>query len=290
MTLDEYQSNAVITAQSPSHGESRVIALLGLSGETGELLSEYKKYLRDGEAHRLFPSRVKEELGDILWYVGWTASLFGLTLSDVAYENLRKTRARWGDDQLELVEPHRFDHTFPEAQQLPDRMLVELQEQFHDGRSVIRTYVNGNLTGDPLTDNSFVGDGYRFHDVFHFSYAAVLGWSPVVRLIMGRKRRGDSMVDEVEDGGRAKVIEEGISAMAFAYAQDYGFLENKSVVDRDLLHTIQKMTAHLEVGACTMREWESAILQGFNVWREIQKNQGGTFLADLSARTITFVG
>lgn len=43
--------------------------MLGLAGETGELLNEYKKHLRDGEAHVLFKDRVAEELGDLLWYI-----------------------------------------------------------------------------------------------------------------------------------------------------------------------------------------------------------------------------
>jgi len=37
--------------------------LLGLAGEAGGLLSEYKKFLRDGSAHKLFKQRVGEELG-----------------------------------------------------------------------------------------------------------------------------------------------------------------------------------------------------------------------------------
>ena len=42
---------------------SVIVPLLGLAGEAGGLLSEYKKYLRDGAAHRLFKERVGEELG-----------------------------------------------------------------------------------------------------------------------------------------------------------------------------------------------------------------------------------
>jgi len=44
-------------------------ALLGLAGEAGTLLSEYKKHLRDGDAHQLHKERVAEELGDLLWYL-----------------------------------------------------------------------------------------------------------------------------------------------------------------------------------------------------------------------------
>ena len=61
-----------------------IVPMLGLAGETGQLLSEYKKHLRDGEAHRLFKERVSEELGDLLWYIANVASKFDLTLDEIA--------------------------------------------------------------------------------------------------------------------------------------------------------------------------------------------------------------
>jgi len=81
MELNDYQARALVTAQVPADsGSELTVRLLGLSGEVGELLSEYKKHLRDGEAHHLFTSRVEEELGDILWYVAAVAERFGLGL------------------------------------------------------------------------------------------------------------------------------------------------------------------------------------------------------------------
>ena len=69
--------------------------MLGLAGETGQLLSEYKKHLRDGEAHRLFMDRVGEELGDLLWYIANVASKFDLDLGQIAQQNLDKVHARF---------------------------------------------------------------------------------------------------------------------------------------------------------------------------------------------------
>jgi NTP pyrophosphatase (non-canonical NTP hydrolase) len=75
MDLNEYQVSALKTDQVPAVANSeKILPLLGLAGEAGQLLSEYKKYLRDGEAHELFPERVAEELGDILWYVASAAA------------------------------------------------------------------------------------------------------------------------------------------------------------------------------------------------------------------------
>lgn len=55
----------------------------------GRFLSEYKKYLRDGPAHKLFEERLGEELGDLLWYLPNVATEFGLTLNGIAEANLK---------------------------------------------------------------------------------------------------------------------------------------------------------------------------------------------------------
>ena len=95
MNLNTYQREAQKTDRVPSRqksddaGTDLVVPLLGLAGETGELLSEYKKHLRDGDSHLLFRERVSEELGDLLWYVANVAAKFNLKLDDVAQANLR---------------------------------------------------------------------------------------------------------------------------------------------------------------------------------------------------------
>ena len=73
-----------------------MIPLAGLASETGELLGEYKKYLRDGESHKLFKERLAEEVGDLLWYVANVATKFDLDLAQVAEQNLAKCEGRWG--------------------------------------------------------------------------------------------------------------------------------------------------------------------------------------------------
>jgi NTP pyrophosphatase (non-canonical NTP hydrolase) len=97
MTVDlsEYQKRARATEQMPSaEGVEEIVPLLGLAGEVGELLNEYKKLLRDGSAHVRFRERLAEELGDLLWYAAETATKFKLDLNDVAERNLAKTQAR----------------------------------------------------------------------------------------------------------------------------------------------------------------------------------------------------
>ena len=296
MEFSEYQNKAVSTDRNPlkSNGsDSIVIPMMGLAGEAGELLTEYKKHLRDGDAHVLYEERIEEELGDILWYVSNIASKFNLKLDEIAMHNLKKTNSRWGKSQ---TGPRVFDAEFCPKERLPRKFQAEIREANIKGRMKVEVHVSGpelNVVpspfGDELTDNSYDPDGYRFHDVFHLSYAAILGWSPVTRRLLDRKRRSRPMVDEVEDGGRASAIEEGISALVFEYARNHHFLDGISAIDSQLLRTIKDMTSRLEVNVCKTQEWERAILDGYEVWRIIAKNQHGIVSVDLDNQKISIV-
>jgi hypothetical protein len=105
--------------------------------------------------------------------------------------------------------------------------------------------------------------------------------------MLSAKRKSDPTFDRVEDGGRAIATEEGVSAMIFAYARDYNFLEGKSSVSTELLRMIKNLVQHLEVSACSTGEWEHAIVEGFKVWREVRNRRGGTVDLDLDNRSIS---
>ena len=276
MDFKTYQERAAKTDRNPATDatdqKAMMIPLLGLAGEAGELLSEYKKYLRDGDVHRLFQERFAEELGDMLWYLANVASKFGLNLADVAEGNLAKCEGRFGEQTNEAA----FDGGFPDGERLPRLFQVDFNTVHDkDDKPRMMAFYKGEPFGDPLTDNAYERDGYRFHDVFHLAFAAVLGWSPITRTLLKRKRKSKPEVDEVEDGGRAKAIEEGISALIFAFGKDYAFLDGKASVSSELLRTVRSMASHLEVARCSTGDWENAILQGFAVWREIYRSRSG---------------
>lgn len=292
MELNAYQQAAqktdrVTDRQSDIARIDVIVPLLGLAGEAGELLSEYKKHLRDGVAHLLFKDRVSEELGDLLWYIANVAEKFDLKLDDVAQSNLRKTYDRWGALPSERFY---FDSDFPEDQRLPLKFEVELTEVEVGDGTKIRATVDGKQIGDDLTDNADDPDGYRFHDIFHLAYVAVLGWSPVIRKLLRRKRKNDQKIDEIQDGGRAQVIDEAVSALAFDYAKSHNDLEGVAAVDYHLLRTIKGITSLLEVKERTMAEWQHAILMGFEVWRAVWKNGGGRVLVDQHLKKLTYLG
>jgi NTP pyrophosphatase (non-canonical NTP hydrolase) len=96
MDFHYYQQEASKTDQVPGPEEQNIVVpLLGLAGEAGSLLTEYKKHFRDGAAYRIFKERIAEELGDILWYMANIATKTGLSLDGVAQGNLRKIHDRW---------------------------------------------------------------------------------------------------------------------------------------------------------------------------------------------------
>lgn len=303
MNFDEYQRRATDTDQNPKPTNDagsiatapqrhEVIPLLGLVGEVGGLLAEYKKLLRDGSTHRRFRDEVAEELGDILWYVSNVASKFDLSLEELAAANLTKVEDRWrAPERRRLL----YDDASDQGQQLPRRFEYAFEHRVVEGMTklVVIDRRNGETTGDPLTDNAYEDDGYRFHDVVHLAFAARLGWSPVWRKLLRKQgrvaNRAPRELADAEDGGRAQVIEEAIVAAAYAYAADHGFLEGLPNVDWQLLRHIKQLTANLEVRNVSAWEWNDAILSGFAVWRQLRAHAGGIVRGDLLARTIEFI-
>jgi len=285
MEFAEYQKATRATDQRTGvELEDVAVHLLGLAGEAGSVATEYKKKLRDQNAHPMWKARIREEMGDVLWYLSALANKLDLTLEDIARSNLEKTRNRWlptDSDQLDLG--------YPEHEQLPRSGTYEFRTFVNtDDRAAVQVYLDGAKAGNVLTDSAFVDDGYRFHDVFHLAYATVLGWSPVTRALLKRKRRSNPAVDENEDGGRAIVFEEGVAAIAFAYAASHNNLEGVERVDHDLLEQIRRVVALTEVGVRSAADWEMAILRGFAMFRQLIANDGGSVTFDGSTRSLTY--
>jgi len=284
--FSQYQHAALKTDQPTTPGTDPVIVpLLGLLGEAGTVATVYKKQMRDGAAFAHAKHQLREELGDVLWYVAALASRFGLDLDDIATASLFKAADRWKPTPAgQLL----FDDDYPASEQLPRQATFTFSpETTSDGRAVMTLRCDGNPIGDPLTDASHIDDDYRLHDVFHLAYAAVLGWSPVLRALSKRKRKSNPGVDEAEDGGRAIAIEEGISALVFAYASRHNYFEAIHHVDYELLVTISHMVSHLEVSIRRAADWEQAILTGFTAWRQVRAAGQGSIKFDMRTRTLT---
>src|SRR2546422_9596600 len=116
MDISDYQQRAGET--DILAGDDPLMPLLGLAGEVGQLIAEYKKRQRDRAGYRAFRDEVREELGDILWYAAALARHNDFDLDEIARENLDKTRGLFlAPGQLP---PHAaFDQAAPAEQQLP---------------------------------------------------------------------------------------------------------------------------------------------------------------------------
>ena len=201
----------------------------------------------------------------------------------IAQTNLAKIQGRF----LEYTanELPDFDAKFPEEEQLPRTFQIKFGQPT-SGKSYMRW--NGVFIGDPLTDSIEDPDGYRFHDVFHLAHAAVLHWSPTFRALIRQKRKSDPGFDENQDGGRARVVEEGLTAYIFSCAKELNFFEGQKSISFDLLKTIRNFVRGYEVEQCPLKLWEDAILQGYEVFRLLRANNGGTVVGNRATRTIAY--
>ncbi len=68
---------------------------LGLAGESGELVDYLKKGIM--HKHGLDTTKVKDELGDILWYICGIATTIGIPLQDIMEHNIDKLKKRYPD-------------------------------------------------------------------------------------------------------------------------------------------------------------------------------------------------
>ena len=206
-----------------------------------------------------------------------------IPLALIATTNLAKVEGRFLDyDESKLPN---FDAGFPEEERIPQSFKIEIKQR-GTGKCYLRW--NGVFIGDPLTDNIEDSDDYQFHDVFHFAHAAILHWSPTFRALIRQKRKSERRFDENQDGGRAIVVEEGLTAYIFARAKELNLFEGQSSVSFDLLKTIGNFVRGYEVERCPLKLWEEAILQGYAVFRHLRENGGGVVVGSRENRTISY--
>ncbi|MFL6101381.1 MAG: hypothetical protein ACJ71T_15655 [Actinomycetales bacterium] len=312
MDLDEYQRRAQETNQLHQEPfKNTVSAMFGLASESGAILAVYKRFLREKIDLAAHMDYLEEELGDLLWYVSAVASSFDLRLGAVAERNLARTRgffgATAGDDQ---EPPTSLDDRFAPVERFPRRLTVRFDEQPSASPTAIMTVVGaepvdpawgtvdsdgrrvgfhvGDQLGDPLTDNAIPADGYRYHDALHLAFMAVLGWSPVMRRLLGLKRRSDPATDESEDGARAMFTEEGLAAVLAQLGSRRLRFETETSVDMETIEVARSIVSNLECAGVPPRRWRSAIHQGFAAMHMLERQAGGYLTADLDERRLTY--
>ena len=227
-----------------------------------------------------------EEIAEAIICLAAIAFKFNANLQEIASSNNVKTSNRFDVPSSRSLS--RYDKGCPRYERLPITLTVVFKEVGEKDMRKSLMFINDLRFGSPLTDNSKSNDDYRFHDVFHFAYLAVLGWSPVIRALLKLKRKSHPQTDEVEDGARAILIEEGISHLVFKYAEKNHFLRDDKRVDTALLKTIKAMVDGLEVQDRPLALWEKAIKDGFAVFRLLKQHRRGKVLINMDASSITF--
>ena len=262
-------------AASRSKSDAMHDALM-LGGAVGTLLSSLQNKTGTATSDQL----------DAIWHTLMrVSSARDIELNDAAQKNLAKIKSRW--PTIQKFAPL-FDDHLDEVEQIPRTLTVEFQQIDVGGKKVMLLRCNGLNLGDRLTDNIGHPDFYRFHDIFHLAHAVYLGWSPVIRVLLNCKRKNDPRVDENQDGARARIIEEAISAIVFSQAKETSFYDGIDQVDYGLLKTISEFVRGFEVEKIPLWQWEQAILQGYRVFRELQRNGGGMVTVNLIDRRLGY--
>jgi NTP pyrophosphatase (non-canonical NTP hydrolase) len=278
LTFAELQPQQNLPLASPSVAFERT--LLRLAGSVGRL-AEFSA--GPSPKHR---DTVHILLSEIFNNMVRAANESGVTLEQAAIRSLEKANDRWPADR---ILPATFDADFPEEERLPRTLEVEIFERTSgNGKTYVVQKCNGLFIGDRLTDNIMSADDYRFHDAFHYSYAAILGWSPVIRALFRLKRKSEARIDEGEDGARAILIEEGIATYVFGHAKNLDFFEGQEPGDLgfSFLKSVKQFVRGYEVESCPLWLWEEAILAGNRAFRYLREHRRGRLVLDLNARSL----
>lgn len=292
MEFEVYQVEAKKTIQkdASSSENTEIIPFLGIIGEIGSVVTQLKIKLRVGSSYVVYKSKLSEELGDVLWYISTIASQNDLALDDIAAQNLAKIHDRFLVDDSNNYKD--FDEDFPDNEKFPDEFEIEFISFDESGKKMLKIVdkKSGELIGDPLSDNTYQEDGYRFHDIFHYGYLAVLGWSPVLRKLLKLKRKSDPTVDENEDGARSQITEELVSLYTYHHAVDHDLLKYGTSVDSGLIKQIQNLVKNTEVKDCSGKQWEKAILNSYKVFNQLRENDGGRVMVSRKNRCLIYLG
>ncbi len=303
-TFHKYQSLAIRTSRFSRNKTALVPYLVQIWQNVGDLLTPFGISSSAKKQTRHDHVDIARSLGDVMWYIAGFATLYDLSLDDIAEQNTRKILSAFPPNDLR-TRSQLYDEGLNPLEQLPRNFSVDFVNQDNDTAVML---INNVRVGDPLTDNAYTTEheedqpksieGYRYHDAIHLAFAAVLGWSPVIRSLLKRKRKSKKIVDQVEDGARAIIVEEMIVKISHSYAVGHDrerLLDGKRHVNLNLLKQIVGLAEGLEVAGgrkgfegCKYWEWQEAIISGFAVYNELRRNAGGMVVVDLNARTIKY--
>lgn len=276
-TFSHLQATKNSVATSSQAFEAR---LLELAARTGTLLDSFTSGRTANNRDRL-----TADLIEVFRALIRAADDADISLNIAAKRNIVKAEGRWPRTR---AWGEALDSAFPPEERFPTRMTFRFMEKKAGAKHFVSLELDGAVVGDTLTDNRRLNDDYRFHDVFHISHAAILGWSPTLRSMLKRKRKSNSEVDESEDGARAMLVEEGVASWIFNHAERAQLFRSNTNIDYGILKSVQQFVYGYEVDAKPLWQWECAILEGFRMFRLLKEHRGGYVTADLNGHTLDF--
>jgi NTP pyrophosphatase (non-canonical NTP hydrolase) len=105
MQIPEYLSASERTLIDKGHDLNLLHAAMGISTEAGELMDAFKRKIFYGKP--LDVVNVKEEIGDLMWYVAILLRELDLDFEEVLQLNIDKLRARFPEKFTEHHALHR---------------------------------------------------------------------------------------------------------------------------------------------------------------------------------------
>jgi hypothetical protein len=294
LTFDEYQKIAFLTARTKGRELIRVcLAVLWQLG--AELLRKTLPAIELSLNQNVADRSINVVLGEITWHLSAVASVLALSLNEVIAKNIEKVNFRAKRDN---PTPH-HDEDRDDFERLPRRFEIGFVT-VRNGES--RMYFRGKKLGNDLNNNYRQDDGYRFHDVMHLANVAHLGWSPVLRALMGKKRKSRSdQIDAVEDGARAQIVEELVLKAIHSEGTRLADETNRcpadgpaptfparGVITFRLLKNLRHYVFGHEVWKNQYWEWEDAIFYGSAIYHNLRLEQQGTVTVDMDARKIEY--
>lgn len=94
MNPNEYQKLAITTLNKYlSKNDVLINGVMGLCGESGEVIDLVKKHLHQG--HELNKEKIIDELGDVCWYIAEIAYVLGVPFEEVLIKNIEKLKKRF---------------------------------------------------------------------------------------------------------------------------------------------------------------------------------------------------
>lgn len=293
-TFQQYQNTAFLTARTAN--KELLEVCLAVLQQLGAQLMRSKLPPIEIKLNKEVIDRPTDKIvGEIIWHISALARLYGITLTKVLQENEDKISDREVRTAENRTPLHDLD--VPAQYKLPRRMEIAFVKI---SRTKARMYKDGKPLGDDLTDNVYREDGYRFHDVMHLAHAAYLGWSPVLRKLLGLKRKHKNKIDEVEDGARAGIVEEAVLKIVHSEGTRADELlprkkgeirqlfPERSKISNGMLKSIRNLVKGLEAYKNRYWEWEEAITNGHKAFYDLRVEEQGTINIDLNRRELSF--